>query len=131
MKKPSDMLARIQRTSVVLAVAAVAVGGIAWGAFGMVSAAAGAALALGNFWAIRRLGVRAVRKVTEGGTPRQALAFVGALTGKMTLLFGLVWVCMRVLGLAVLPFALGISVFVFAILLAGVGMGLRQSEGVF
>ena len=44
----------------------------------------------------------------------------------MTALFALVWVAVRIVKLQALPFALGMSVFVFSILL--VGLGARPSE---
>src|SRR5215471_609149 len=52
------VLARIERTNLVLGVAATAVAGLLWGGRGMLAAAAGAALACANFWALRRLGAR-------------------------------------------------------------------------
>lgn len=131
MTKPArDMLHGIQRTSLVLGVAAVSIAGLVWGLEGMKAAGAGAFLSILNFWGIRRLGAGAIRRVSEGGSSQQAAGLVFALVAKMTVLFALVWVCVRVLGLAVLPFSLGISVFVFAILIAGVGFGLRQAEEV-
>ena len=61
---PTDQLLIIQRTNIVLGVAATALGGVLWGARGMLGAGIGASLAIANFWAIRRLGLRAVAKVT-------------------------------------------------------------------
>jgi len=120
---PTDQLLIIQRTNIVLGVAATALGGVLWGARGMLGAGIGASLAIANFWAIRRLGLRAVAKVTGGeGTPHP-LPLVAALVGKMALLFGLVWLMIRRVGLPVLPFTLGLSVFVLSILTTGLFLG--------
>jgi hypothetical protein len=124
---PTDQLLTIQRINVVLGIAATAVGGLIWGVRGMFAAAAGAALAVANFWVIRRLGSRAVARVTEGSLPR-ALPLVGALMLKMAILFGLVWFMIRRVGLPVLPFTLGMSVFVAAILIAGFSVGGRGPD---
>jgi hypothetical protein len=56
------------------------------------------------------------------------VALAGALVAKMTVLFVLVWVAVRVAGLSVLPFALGLSVFVVAILMVGLQTGGREVE---
>lgn len=120
---PADQLQTIERTTVVLGVAVVAAAGLIWGARGMAAAGAGAALAVANFWVLRRLGARAVAKVEAGASTGQALGLVLSLAVKMLLLFGLVWVAIRHLGLPVLPFTLGLSVFVAAILLGGLYLG--------
>ena len=88
----------------------------------MVAAGIGAALAVANFWAIRRLGARAVAKVAAGSVP-QALSLVAALVAKMALLFALVWLVVGRMRLPVLPFTMGISAFVASILLAGLFVG--------
>jgi hypothetical protein len=119
----ADQLQTLERTTVVLGVVAAATAGLVWGGRGMAAAAAGAALAVANFWVLRRLGARAVAKVEAGASPRQALGLVLSLAVKMLLLFGLVWVAIRKLGLPVLPFTLGLSVFVAAILLGGLYLG--------
>ena len=79
---------RIERANVILAVAFTALAGVVWGPRGTLAAAAGAL----------------------GG-----LAF--ALIGKMTALFVLVFLALRVAHLAVMPFGLGFSVLVISILL--------------
>ena len=78
---------------------------------------------MANFWVIRRLGTRAVAKVTNGESIPSALTWVGALVLKMTVLFGLVWLLVRRVGLPVLPFTLGLSVFVVSILITGLFLG--------
>lgn len=122
---PADQLPlrAIERTTVVLGVAAVAVAGLLWGPHGMVAAAVGSALSVANFWVLRRLGARAVARVEAGASPGQAVALVMSLAVKMLLLFGLVWVAVRLIGLPILPFTLGMSVFVAAIFLGGLYLG--------
>ena len=120
---PADQLQTIERTTLVLGAASVATAGLIWGARGMLAAGVGAALAVANFWVLRRLGSRAVAKVEAGASTGQALGLVLSLAVKMLLLFGLVWVAVRKLGLPVLPFTMGLSVFVAAILLSGLYLG--------
>jgi hypothetical protein len=112
---------KISRVNLVLGAAMTAVAGLLWGAGGMLAAGAGALLACVNFWAITRLGRRAVSRVEAGATNGQAVALGIGLVVKMTALFALVWLAVRVIKLQALPFALGISVFVFSILLVGLG----------
>ena len=117
----SHSLDKISRSNLVLGAALTAVSGLLWGAGGMLAAGVGAALACLNFWAIARLGRRAVRRVEAGVGGGTAVALAVGLVLKMTVLFALVWVAVRVIKLQALPFALGISVFVFSILLVGLG----------
>jgi hypothetical protein len=117
----SNSLDKISRANLVLGAALTAVAGQLWGAGGMLAAGVGAALACLNFWAIARLGRRAVRRVEAGVGGGTAVALAVGLVLKMTVLFALVWVAVRVIKLQALPFALGISVFVFSILLVGLG----------
>jgi hypothetical protein len=112
---------KISRVNLVLGAAMTAGAGLLWGAGGMLAAGAGALLACVNFWAITRLGRRAVSRVEAGATNGQAVALGIGLVVKMTALFALVWLAVRVIKLQALPFALGISVFVFSILLVGLG----------
>jgi hypothetical protein len=120
---PTDQLITIQRFNVILGVVATAVAGLLWGWRGMLAAGVGAALSVANFWAIRRLGTRAVAKVANGESMPQALMWTAALILKMTVLFGLVWLLIRRFGLPVLPFTLGLSVFVVSILITGLFLG--------
>jgi len=119
------VLARIERANLVLGVVATSVAGLLWGGRGMLAAAAGAALACANFWALRRLGARAVARV-QAGALGPALGLAAALIGKMTILFTLVWLAVRVAGLPALPFALGMSVFVISILMVGYVYALKK-----
>jgi hypothetical protein len=127
MTSKSAALARIERTNLILGVAATCLAGLLGGGRAMASAGAGAALACTNFWVLRRLGARAVARA-EAGQVGVALALSAALVAKMTVLFLLVWVAVRVAGLSVLPFALGLSVFVVAILMVGLQTGGREVE---
>ena len=126
-----SQMKNIERVNLILGVAMTAVAGLIWGGRGMLGAGVGAALACLNFIAIRRLGGRAIRSamanLAAASSPSrmagQGLALAFGLLGKMTALFALVWVAVRVLSLPVLPFALGFSVFVVSILLVGLGGG--------
>ena len=119
-------LDKISRVNLVLGAAMTALAGLIWGAGGMLAAGVGALVACVNFWAITRLGRRAVNRVEAGASNGQAVALAIGLIVKMTILFALVWLAVRVIKLQALPFALGISVFVFSILL--VGLGGKSSE---
>ena len=99
-----------------------AVAGLLWGAHGMLAAGVGAALACLNFRRSPALAAApSVASKAGGGGAGQGLALAAGLLLKMTALFALVWVAVRVLKLQVLPFALGLSVFVISILLVGLG----------
>jgi hypothetical protein len=125
----TDTLDKITRANLILGAAVTAVAGLLWGAHGMLAAGVGAALACLNFVAITRLGRRAVHRVeTGGGGSGQGLALAAGLLLKMTALFAMVWVAVRILKLQVLPFALGMSVFVFSILLVGLAAGSSGKE---
>ena len=125
----TDALDKITRANLVLGAVVTAVAGLLWGAHGMLAAGVGAALACLNFAAITRLGRRAVRRVeTGGGGSGQGIALAAGLLIKMTALFAMVWVAVRVVKLQALPFALGMSVFVFSILLVGLGTRTTGNE---
>ena len=120
----TDPLSKISRANLVLGVTITAVAGLVWGLPGTLGAGVGAALACLNFWAIGRLGRRAVSRVESG--VRGGAALAAGLLLKMTALFVMVWVAVRVIKLPALPFAMGMSVFVVSILL--VGLGARDSD---
>jgi hypothetical protein len=122
----TDSLDKIARANLALGAAMTAVAGLLWGAGGMLAAGVGAALACVNFWAIARLGRRAVRRVEADASSGQAVALAVGLIVKMSLLFALVWIAVRVIKLQALPFALGISVFVFSILIVGLATGSKD-----
>jgi hypothetical protein len=108
---------RIERVNAILAVALTAVAGIVWGPRGTLSAGAGALLACADFYVLARLGARAVVAARDGASAGALGGLALALLGKMTALFALVFVALRVAHLAAAPFALGFSVLVISILL--------------
>jgi len=120
----------IDQAQWVLGVAVTALGAAVWGPRGAVATGVGAALAIGNLWAIRRLGARAVLRAASNGSVSQVGTLVTALVLKMTALFALVWLAIRVFHLPVVPFALGISVLVVAILVAGPALAAESSADV-
>lgn len=118
---------KIAGANLVLGVAFTALAGILWGPRGTLGAAAGAVLACADFLFLAQLGSKAVAAVRSGGSP-WGLAL--GLFAKMTGLFALVYVALRVAKLALMPFALGFSALVVSILLVGMtGGALADSEG--
>jgi hypothetical protein len=120
-------LAAIEKTNLVLALAVTALGGVAWGKAGLLAAGVGAALACINLWAIHRLAARAIERAAAGATA-QAAGLVAALGVKMMILFALVWVAIRVYNLALVPFAIGISVLPVSLVMAGLWIGSTAGE---
>jgi hypothetical protein len=118
-------LARIERTNVILGIVATAIAGIVWGGRGTLGAGVGALLACADFAVLARVGARAVAAARAGRSP-WGLGL--ALVGKMAALFVAVFIAVRVAQLAVLPFALGFSVFVVSILLVGLRAGALEAE---
>ena len=121
----SPALRKIVRTNVLLGVVATAAAGLLWGPRGTVGAAVGALLACADFAILARLGSRAVAAARSGASP-WGLGL--ALIGKMAALFVAVFLAIRIAKLAVLPFALGFSVFVVSILLVGLRAGALEAE---
>jgi hypothetical protein len=120
-------LAAIEKTNLVLAVAVTALGGLVWGKSGLLAAGVGAALACLNLWAIHRLAARAMARAAAGANA-QAAGLMAALGGKMLILFALVWVAIRVYNLALVPFAIGISVLPVSLVMAGLWIGSTAGE---
>ena len=110
------MLARIERTNLILAGVLTALAGMLWGARGAVAAGAGALLACADFWLLVRIGARLVASARDGN-PSRGLSFL--LIGKTMALFALVYIAIGVLHLDAIPFALGFSVFVVSIMMLG------------
>jgi ATP synthase I chain len=119
---------RIERANAILAVAFTAVAGLIWGPRGTLGAAAGALLACADFYVLARLGARAVAAARDGASAGALGGLAFALMGKMTALFALVFVALRVAHLAVAPFGLGFSVLVVAILLVSLSGGAVEAE---
>jgi hypothetical protein len=114
------VLARIERVNLVLAVLVTALAGLLWGKSGAIAAGVGAALACADFYVLVRLGARLVAQARTGA-PSRALSFL--LLTKTKILFGLVFIAIRVAQLDPIPFALGFSVFVVSIFLLGLQAG--------
>ena len=120
-------LAAIEKTNLALALAVTALGGVVWGRAGLLAAGVGAALACINLWAIHRLAARAIERAAAGATA-QAAGLVAALGVKMMILFALVWVAIRVYNLALVPFAIGISVLPVSLVMVGLWIGSTAGE---
>jgi hypothetical protein len=110
-----------------LAVVVTALVGLGWGRPGAVAGGAGALLACINLWVIRRLAARAVARAAAGDKA-QASWLMAALGAKMLILFGLVWLCIRIYNLALVPFAIGISVLPISLVFAGLWIGSTAGE---
>lgn len=113
--------------NLVLAVIVTVLSGVAWGKDGVLAAGAGALLACINLYAIRRLAGRAVVRAAEGDRG-QASWLIAALSAKMIILFALVWVAIRVYNLALVPFAIGISILPVSLVFAGLWIGSTAGE---
>jgi hypothetical protein len=118
-------LRRIERLNLLLAVGLTALGGLLWGTRGLAGAGVGALIACADFMVLRRVGAKVADRV-RAGAPAKGFGF--ALIGKMAALFGLVFLAIRVAHLAVIPFALGFSVFVVSIFLVGLGAARPEPE---
>jgi ATP synthase I chain len=114
---------KIERANLIFGAAITAGAGLLWGAPGMLAAGVGAALGCLNFWSIARLSGRVVARVQRGATGGQAALLGVGLALKMAALFALVWAAVSVARLRVLPFALGMSVFVVSIFLFSFQLG--------
>jgi len=101
--------------------------GLAWGAEGALAAGVGALLACINLAVIRRLAARAVHRAAVGDTG-QASWLVAALGVKMMILLALVWVAIRIYNLALVPFAIGISVLPVSLVFSGLWLSSTAGE---
>jgi len=113
--------------NLILAFAVTALVGLGWGRSGVLAGGAGAILACTNLWVIRRLAARAVARAAAGDKA-QASWLIAALGAKMMILFGLVWLCIRVYNLALVPFAIGISVLPISLVFTGLWIGSTAGE---
>jgi hypothetical protein len=113
--------------NLILALAVTALVGLGWGRSGVLAGGAGAILACTNLWVIRRLAARAVARAAAGDKT-QASWLIAALGMKMMILFGLVWLCIRVYNLALVPFAIGISVLPISLVFTGLWIGSTAGE---
>jgi hypothetical protein len=113
--------------NLIMAVAVTSLGGMLWGRAGLLAGGAGAALACINLWVLRWLGARAVARAAAGDKT-QVSWLMAALGAKMMILFALVWAAIRVYNLALVPFAIGISVLPISLVLAGLWIGSTAGE---
>ncbi len=121
----STLLATAARLHLVLGVSVACLCGLLWGLRGFLSAGCGAALSAGNLWAVRRLAGKAVRAAGSGDSSAAMNALIVSLMVKMIALFALVWFAIRALKVELMPFTLGLLVFVVAL----VGAGMWQKPG--
>lgn len=113
--------------NLILGVFVTALSGLVWGRSGAVAAGVGASLACINLWVIRRLAGRAVLRATAGDKG-QAAWLIAALSAKMMILFALVWVAIRIYNLALVPFAIGISVLPISLVFSGLWLSSTAGE---
>ena len=101
--------------------------GLAWGGSGSIAAGVGSLLACSNLWFLRRVGARAISRAAAGDKS-QVSWLMAALGVKMIVLFALVWLCLRVYNLALVPFAIGISVLPISLVFAGLWVSSTAGE---
>ena len=118
------MVGRIERVNLALAVAVTGLAALLWGTSGAVAAGVGAVLACVDFYLLVRLGAGMVAQA-RAGEPSRALSFL--LLTKTIVLFGLVFVAIRVARLDAIAFALGFSVFVVSIFLLAIQAGAAKT----
>jgi F0F1-type ATP synthase assembly protein I len=123
------LLGTAERASALLGVAVASLCGIAWGPKGFASALVGALIATANMRIIRRLATGAVARVVADPSQRAAGRLVTGLLAKMIALFTVVWLAIRLFDLSIIPFALGLQVFVAALLAAGLRWGHQDTQG--
>jgi hypothetical protein len=110
-----------------LAVVVTVLMGLGWGRAGVLAGGIGALLACTNLWVIRRLAAKALARAAAGDKA-QVSWLMAALGAKMLILFGLVWLCIRVYNLALVPFAIGISVLPISLVFTGLWIGSTAGE---
>ena len=113
--------------NLILGALVTALSGLVWGKFAAVAAGTGALIACVNLWVIRRLAGRAVRRAVAGDKG-QAPVLLAALGAKMMVLFALVWLAIRIYNLAVVPFAIGISVLPISLVFSGLWLSSTAGE---
>ena len=113
--------------NLILGLVVTALVGLRWGKSGVLAGGAGAILACADLWVIRRLAARAVARAAAGDKA-QVSRLMAALGAKMLVVFGLVWLCIRVYNLALVPFAIGISVLPISLVFTGLWLGPTAGE---
>jgi hypothetical protein len=124
----SNLLVAMERTTLVLALVATGAAALVWGVEGAGGAGLGGALAYANLWSTRRLAGRAVGRVLGGVHPAATGLGMGMMI-KTVLLFPVLWVAVAVLKVPLMPFALGLSALVVALVSAGL-WGAAKGEAV-
>lgn len=117
----------MELANVILGALVTSLSGLVWGKSGVVAAGTGALIACVNLWAIRRLAGRAVQRAAAGDKG-QAPMLLAALGAKMMVLFALVWLAIRIYNLAVVPFAIGISVLPISLVFSGLWLASTAGE---
>ena len=117
----------MELANLILGVFVTVLSGLVWGRSGAVAAGVGALLACINLWVIRRLAGRAVRRAVAGDNG-QAAWLIAALSAKMMILFALVWIAIRIYNLALVPFAIGISVLPISLVFSGLWLSSTAGE---
>jgi hypothetical protein len=124
-QRTADPLARAGGLAIVVGGAVLVSGALGWGRAGLLAAALGTALSLLNVWALRRFAVRAIANVALAGPSAASAQLSSELGAKTVVLLAMVWLIARTGSLAMVPFALGLLVAVFALLGAGLWSALR------
>jgi hypothetical protein len=120
------LLNAVEKWTLVLAATAVAVALLALGRKTGFSLTAGAALAAGNAWVIRKIGERLGRyKEVLQQRPGMLLVLFNL---KMGLYVVLVWIALRYLHLHAIPFIIGISLLPLAIIIVAIEHALNPRE---
>ncbi len=117
-----DPLALAALLAPVLAGAVVLLATLLWGRRGLTAAGLGALVSIVNLWVLSRLSARAARRaVAEGGGQAAASGLQAALSAKTAVMLGVVGLLVGGVGAGLdpAPFAMGLLVSVFALLLAG------------
>ena len=123
----NDRFGTMDLANLILGAVVTVLAGLVWGESGAVAAGVGALLACVNLWVIRRLAGRAVRRAVAGDNG-QAAWLIAALSAKMMILFALVWVALRIYNLALVPFAIGISVLPISLVFSGLWLSSTAGE---
>ena len=124
-QRTADPLSRAGGLAIVVGGAVLVSGALGWGRAGLVAAALGTALSLLNVWALRRFAVSAIANVALAGPSAASARLSSELGAKTVVLLTVVWLIARNGSLAMVPFALGLLVAVFALLGAGLWSALR------
>lgn len=115
----TDPLALAGPMAAALGVLVVTMSALVWGRTGFFAAAFGAGLSGVNWFVLRRLSERAAFRAVVEGPATATAGLLAALTAKSMAMLLIVSVVVRLVGAQMLPFGLGLLVFVFALLAVG------------